>query len=376
MAGVTHHAPEGIIEVDPAWVGKLPASTLKILELTSEWQNRMTHRITGLQRANILPLHSLHPSERIDTKMGADTMPSRTGNVLGSGAWYPIRLTSSRKYPIPNDEPEQERVDIIHHIYLLMLDGKLVRAPIDDGIQRILDIGTGTGIWAIDVAETYPSAQVIGTDLSPIQPSWVPPNVSFQIDDAESDWTFARDSFDLIHFRHLNGGIKDWGKLIKQSFDALKPGGWLDVAEFEGRLKSDDGTLLPEGNLSKYYDLLNEAADKSGQGFNTATSLDSLILDAGFDKVNHEVVKLSLGTWPADKRQKDMGAYMLLLTESGFESYGMALLTRTLGMDVLEAGEFITGAKKESRSKKVHSDIWQNRHLYYAQKPLKKSDLK
>jgi len=45
------------------------------------------------------------------------------------------------------------RLDIIHHIYLLMLDGKLVRAPISDGIQRILDIGTGTGIWAIDAAE-------------------------------------------------------------------------------------------------------------------------------------------------------------------------------------------------------------------------------
>jgi len=42
--------------------------------------------------------------------------------------------------------------------------------------------------------------------------------VSFQIDDAESDWTFAKESFDLIHIRHLNGGIKDWGKLIRQSF--------------------------------------------------------------------------------------------------------------------------------------------------------------
>jgi len=45
------------------------------------------------------------------------------------------------------------RLEIAHHIYLLLLDGKLVRAPIPDGIQRILDIGTGTGIWAIDAAE-------------------------------------------------------------------------------------------------------------------------------------------------------------------------------------------------------------------------------
>jgi len=45
------------------------------------------------------------------------------------------------------------RLDIVHHIYLLLMDGNLVKAPIPDGIQRILDVGTGTGIWAIDAAE-------------------------------------------------------------------------------------------------------------------------------------------------------------------------------------------------------------------------------
>ena len=37
-------------------------------------------------------------------------MLSRMGEELDSGAWYPIRLTSRRKYLVPNDEPEQERL--------------------------------------------------------------------------------------------------------------------------------------------------------------------------------------------------------------------------------------------------------------------------
>jgi len=330
MAGESHHVLAGLLEVDPTWKD------------TSE--------------------HETAESEY----SAASLSESIRANRYENGRRY--HASKDGKYPIPNDEPEQEKLDFMHHIYLLMLDGKLVRAPIDDGIQRILDIGTGTGIWAIDAAETYPSSQIIGTDLSPIQPSWVPPNVSFQVDDAESDWTFAKDSFDLIHVRFLNGRIKDWGKLFKQSFDALKPGGWLDVSEFECRAMSDDGTLLAESNLSKYCDLLNEAAEKSGQGFKIATSLDNFILDAGFDKVSHEEMKMPIGTWPADKKQKDIGAFMLLHIEDGIEAWGMAPLTRILGMDVIEVKEIITEAKKESRSKRVHS-YWVL-HLYYAQKPL------
>jgi ubiquinone/menaquinone biosynthesis C-methylase UbiE len=41
-----------------------------------------------------------------------------------------------------------------HHIFLKMLDGKLTLAPLDQNPpKRVLDVGTGTGIWALDFAE-------------------------------------------------------------------------------------------------------------------------------------------------------------------------------------------------------------------------------
>lgn len=82
----------------------------------------------------------------------------------------------------------------------IALDGELTLAPISKDSSRVLDFGTGTGIWAIDFADEHPNAEVIGTDLSPIQPSWVPNNCKFLIDDVEADWNWSPDEyFDLVH---------------------------------------------------------------------------------------------------------------------------------------------------------------------------------
>lgn len=44
-------------------------------------------------------------------------------------------------------------MDLLHHIYTLILDGELHMAPIKSHPERVLDLGTGTGIWAMDFAE-------------------------------------------------------------------------------------------------------------------------------------------------------------------------------------------------------------------------------
>lgn len=54
-------------------------------------------------------------------------------------------------------------------------------------------------------ASQYPGAVVVGNDLSPIQPAWVPPNVDFFVDDYESDWLEKMNAYDFIHSRNLAG---------------------------------------------------------------------------------------------------------------------------------------------------------------------------
>jgi hypothetical protein len=51
----------------------------------------------------------------------------------------------------------------------------------------------------------FPQAQVIGNDISSIQPNWVAPNVEFIVEDFEQEWHYEPNSFDFIHARLLAG---------------------------------------------------------------------------------------------------------------------------------------------------------------------------
>jgi hypothetical protein len=69
-----------------------------------------------------------------------------------------------------------------------------------------------------DVADMMPSAIVKGIDLSPIQPSWIPPNVRFEVDDYNKEWEHTN-RFDLIHSREILGTIPDWVEFYKKALE-------------------------------------------------------------------------------------------------------------------------------------------------------------
>ena len=83
--------------------------------------------------------------------------------------------------------------------------GRNVLAPIShtERPTNILDIGTGSGRWPIEVATEFENATVTGMDLSPADPLYeVPENCEFIVSDLTEGLGFNDASLDLVHSRY------------------------------------------------------------------------------------------------------------------------------------------------------------------------------
>lgn len=258
------------------------------------------------------------------------------------------------RYMLPNDEKEQERLDLLHHCFRLTLDGDICYTKLENPLN-ILDVGTGTGIWAVQMADEFPSATVIGTDVSPIQPEWVPPNVSFQIDDAEAEWAFPADSFDFIHIRCLGGSVRDWPALLKQCYKHLRSGGKIEISECRARLCCDDGSYGPSRTSYKWVEDFYKIADTLGVDFDPFPKFAGWLRDAGYANVSDAEKVCPIGGWPKGKKLKELGkVFKYQFINSAVDSYSLALFTRVGGWSQEDTEKLLNDVRAEFTNGKMH----------------------
>jgi ubiquinone/menaquinone biosynthesis C-methylase UbiE len=152
--------------------------------------------------------------------------------------------TAGIPYALPADLEEQNRLDFQHYLLRATFQGNYA-APLDRP-SSILDVGCGTGLWAREMAQRFPQAQVVGLDvtaprvdeLASTQTQQVgldlrPANYQFVAGNVLEGLPFPDASFDFVHMRLLVLALPHdrWPFVISELARVTRPGGWVESVE-------------------------------------------------------------------------------------------------------------------------------------------------
>jgi hypothetical protein len=155
-------------------------------------------------------------AETLDDDDG-DTSAFSIASTRYNFRWENGRLYQDYRNPGPFpylDDLSQENEQVLHSMVLYILEDNLIAAPVrPENLGNILDVGTGMGLWAEDIADRYENCQVLGVDTQPHETS-VRPNCRFECFDVSNDWILDSPNlkFDFIHIRSLFASLRltDW----------------------------------------------------------------------------------------------------------------------------------------------------------------------
>lgn len=243
--------------------------------------------------------------------------------------------------------------DLQHHMWRLLLRGRLSIAPIGEPAS-VLDIGTGTGIWAIQFAKQHPGADVVGTDLSLIQPTDnVPPNCRFEREDSEEDWVHDV-PFDYIHWRLMCTCFSDIKGMMAKVYGNLKPGGWAEFHDVAWELvgADDEASAVLDGSaLAKFFRYAVAGGTAFGRDFEAGRKYKEWMVEAGFEGVVERQVLAPVNAWPLDPVDRTIGNWFCVDVHRVLD--GTTKLLEAGGLPLAEVPSFLDDVRESITSREM-----------------------
>jgi len=188
-----------------------------------------------------------------------------------------------------------------HLLHKTVMNDKLIRVPLphDSRSLKILDSGTGDGLWMLDASDEYPNATFVGTDLfakhfEQIQ-NLMPPNISFKVQNLLDDWPTEDDrAYDLVHQRYCLAQFteeKD-NEITKNMWNLVKPGGYIQFVEAD--MMSFEGGENHSG-LTRFMAFVNKAFPQAKMNHRPGPGIKHWLENAGASGVQEEVFAFKMG---------------------------------------------------------------------------------
>lgn len=193
----------------------------------------------------------------------------------------------------------------------------------------------------------------------------MPPNCSFQINDAEDEWFYAY-KFDFIHGRALISCFNEPAHVVSSIFKFLNPGGYFEYQDPVMPLRSLDGTLKGT-SLDEWQTACMAAAEKLGRSWTNSKNYRRYMVDTGFVDIVDKKYYWATNQWVRGRKQK---LQALLLQENlldGLAAWGLSTLSRGFGWSREMIETLLTKAREDLKNPNIHA--FAECYVVYGRKP-------
>lgn len=254
------------------------------------------------------------------------------------------RQPGPSSYLFPRHPAEADRLDLQHHA-LREAVGRNYLAPVGV-MEQVLDVGTGTGRWGIELCWEHPEAVVVGLDLVR-GPSEHPAGYQHVRGDVLQGLPFLDCSFDLVHQRFLSSGIAvvDWPRAVSELVRVTRPGGWVELTEPMVKPRRLGPATRQLGDL-----LLRQVASLGLDATNAVfRSLHRYLKRVGLELVERQEFSLPIGEWGGR-----VGSFML----SDIRAVCTRLCERLCSEGAISAEDAADLIRRSQAEFEEHRTVW------------------
>lgn len=197
-------------------------------------------------------------------------------------------------YLLPKDTLEDQRLNYQHHVLYRTISNHYLAPLTSTTTITILDVGTGTGIWPIEMATLFPQAHILGVDVALSSlPHPLPPTCLFTQANILHGLPFPDQQFNFTHQRLLVAAIPAayWPKTVQELVRVTRPGGWIELLEI-------GNTIQNAGPATKrLLTWMAGISEDLGFEMDILHHLGDLLTRAGCQDVESQDIPVPLGAW-------------------------------------------------------------------------------
>ncbi|KAH9851234.1 S-adenosyl-L-methionine-dependent methyltransferase [Lenzites betulinus] len=224
-------------------------------------------------------------------------------------------------YPLPVDAEEQERQNGLHGLLRRIVGDPWVTvgpmreqlAATPGELRRVVDLGTGTGQWVLDMAREFPQARFYGLDIVPIATRYPPVNVMFEMHDILQPLRYASGTIDVVHARSITMAVRNYPALVQEAARVLRRNGLFISCEWARYPRMEDGSdvRVRAPRACAFFDAVRETLRVRRGIESIAMHIPQFLAESRlFSHIETRAYRVPIGDWPSEPNTKDIGRDM------------------------------------------------------------------